>query len=81
MLYSEVSVTDNYLLLYELRREFEQQIDIRHSFGIGYQDDCSRFELIYERSERLNQELGPSESILFRFALATIGELGSRNFD
>lgn len=81
MLYSEVSVTDNYLLLYELRREFEQQIDIRHSFGIGYQDDCSRFELIYERTERLNQELGPSESILFRFALATIGELGSRNFD
>lgn len=81
LLYSEVNITDNYLLLYELRREFEQQIDIRHSFGIGYQDDCSRFELIYERTERLNQELGPSESILFRFALATIGELGTRNFD
>jgi LPS-assembly protein len=76
-----VNITDNYLFLYSLNREIEQKVDIEHAIGVAYQDDCSRFELVYERTERLGDELGPSDSILFRFSLKTIGQLGSSAFN
>ncbi|MGB3624420.1 MAG: LPS assembly protein LptD [Henriciella sp.] len=81
LLQSEVSVTDNYFLTYGLQRDIENNRDIRHSVGVGYQDDCSRFELIFERSEKVDRQLGPSDSILFRFGLRTLGGLASNNFD
>lgn len=80
-LLGEVNVTENILVLFELQREFEQDINIRQAFGFAFEDDCSRFELVYERQGTQNRELGPSESIVFRFGFKTIGELGSRNFD
>lgn len=81
MLTSEVDVTDNYFLLYGLQRDIQGNRDIRHSIGVGYEDDCSRFELVFERSEQVDRQLGPSDSILFKFALKTLGGLGSNNFD
>ena len=72
---------DNILVLFELQREFEQNLNIRQGIGLAYEDECSRFELVYERQGTTNRELGPSESIVFRFGFKTIGELGSRNFD
>jgi LPS-assembly protein len=81
ILTGEVNITDNYLFLYSLNREIEQKVDIEHAIGVAYQDDCSRFELVYERTERLGDELGPSDSILFRFSLKTIGQLGSSAFN
>ncbi|RIJ15660.1 LPS-assembly protein LptD [Henriciella mobilis] len=81
LLTSEVSVTDNYFLLYGLQRDIEGNRDIRHSLGVGYEDDCSRFELVFERSEQIDRQLGPSDSVLFRFALKSLGNVGSSNFD
>ncbi|WP_084418543.1 LPS-assembly protein LptD [Henriciella litoralis] len=81
ILQSEVEVTDNYFVIYNLSRDIEQNRDIRQSLGFGYQDDCSRFEILYERSEKRDRELGPSDSIVFRFALKTIGKFGSKDFD
>ncbi|HIG21463.1 LPS assembly protein LptD [Henriciella sp.] len=80
-LLGEVFVRDNILVLFELQREFEQNLNIRQGIGLAYEDECSRFELVYERQGTTNRELGPSESIVFRFGFKTIGELGSRNFD
>lgn len=81
LLQSELAVTENYLLLYGLQRDIENNRDIRHTVGIGYQDDCSRFELLFERSEKIDRQLGPSDSILFRFSLKTLGNFGSDTFD
>ncbi|MEQ9316617.1 MAG: hypothetical protein RLN72_12255, partial [Henriciella sp.] len=81
LLQSEVAVTDNYFVTYGLQRDVENNLDLRHSIVIGYQDDCSRFELIFERSEKIDRQLGPSDSILFRFGLKTLGGLASNNFD
>ncbi|MEQ8559301.1 MAG: LPS assembly protein LptD [Henriciella sp.] len=81
LLQSEITVTDNYFVLYGLQRDIEGNRDIRHSLGLGYQDDCSRFELIFERSEQIDRQLGPSDSILFRFSLKTLGQVGSNNFE
>ncbi|WP_370237497.1 MULTISPECIES: LPS-assembly protein LptD [Henriciella] len=81
ILQSEVSVTDNYFVTYGLQRDIESNRDIRHSIGVGYQDDCSRFELVFERSEQVDRQLGPSDSIMFRFGLKTLGDFGSNSFD
>ncbi|WP_158085611.1 LPS-assembly protein LptD [Henriciella aquimarina] len=81
LLNSEVKVTDNYFLIYGLRRDMEGKRDIRHEIGVGYTDDCSRFELIFQRSEQVDRTLGPSDSILFRFTLASLGNLGTDTFD
>ncbi|WP_300378434.1 LPS assembly protein LptD [Henriciella sp.] len=81
ILNSEVSVTDNYFVLYGLQRDIEGNRDISHSVGVGYEDDCSRFEIVFARSEQIDRQLGPSDSILFRFSLKSLGNIGSSNFD
>ena len=81
VLSSTVSVTDNYFLLYGLQRDIESNRDIRHSLGVGYEDDCSSFALIFERSEQIDRQLGPSDSILFKFSLKSLGSIGSNAFD
>ncbi len=81
VLTSELEITDNYFALYGLQRDIESNRDIKHSIGIGYQDDCSRFALIFERSELVDRQIGPSDSILFTFALKSLGDVGSSDFD
>ncbi|MEO0712968.1 MAG: LPS assembly protein LptD [Pseudomonadota bacterium] len=78
---SEVKVTDRYSLVYSRLRNIEDSFDARHTFGIAYEDDCSRFEIAYERSEFQDRTIGPSESIQFRFSLKTLGDFGSSEFD
>ncbi|MEO1641862.1 MAG: LPS assembly protein LptD [Pseudomonadota bacterium] len=77
----EVSLTDTYSLVYGRQRDISDGRDIRHTFGVAYEDDCSRFEIAYERSESIDRRLGPNDSIRFRFALKTLGEFGSRDTD
>ena len=55
--------------------------DIRQSLGFAYEDDCSRFEIAFERSEAIDRTLGPEDSIKFRFALKTLGGFGSNDVD
>lgn len=74
-------VTDQYSFTYARARDIEGNRDLRHSFGIAYEDDCSRFEIAYEQSERTDRTLGPEESIRFRFSLLTLGDFGSSDVD
>jgi LPS-assembly protein len=55
--------------------------NIRQSFGIAWTDECSRFEIAYERKEAVDRSIGPSESIQFRFFLLSLGTVGDRDFD
>ncbi|MEL6858401.1 MAG: LPS assembly protein LptD [Pseudomonadota bacterium] len=88
---AEFKVTDNYYFLYGLSRDISGRAnasgrtsdprDIRQTLGIAYEDDCSRFELAFERSEAIDRTLGPQDSIKFRFALKTLGDFGSDDTD
>ncbi len=88
---ADFKVTDNYYFLYGLSRDISGRVnsqgalsdprDISQSLGIAYEDDCSRFEISFERSEALDRTLGPTDSIKFRFALKTIGGLNSDDAD
>lgn len=77
----QFQLTERFNLSYARVRDIADNIDSRHQFGIGYQDGCALFELAYERSDNLDRELGPSESVTFRFSLLSLGELGSRDVD
>jgi LPS-assembly protein len=88
---ADFKLTDNYYFLYGLSRDISGRLDpfgdlssprdIRQSIGIAYEDDCSRFEIAFERSEAQDRQLGPEDSIKFRFALKTIGGFGDNNVD
>lgn len=88
---ADFKVTDNYYFLYGLSRDISGRVnsqgvlsdprDISQSIGVAYEDDCSRFEMLFERSEAIDRTLGPTDSIKFRFALKTLGGLGSNSVD
>lgn len=74
-------VTDNLSLVYSRLRDIEDGFDTKEGVGIRYTDGCSLFEIVYEQSDQRDRELGPRESVRFRFSLLTLGEFGSRDVD
>ena len=88
---ADFKMTDNYYFLYSLSRDISGRAningrtsdprDIRQSLGVAYEDDCSRFEIAFERSEANDRTIGPEDSIKFRFALKTLGGFGSNDVD
>lgn len=88
---ADVRVTDRYYLVYGLSRDISGRTnrsgtrtdprDIRQSLGVAYEDDCSRFEVVFERSEAVDRTLGPQDSLKFRFSLKTLGNFGSQDVD
>ncbi|MBW3559287.1 MAG: LPS assembly protein LptD [Proteobacteria bacterium] len=55
----------------------DEYIFRRRDAGVYYQDECLRFEVIYQRGER-DPRLGPDESIGVRLILATLGDTAVR---
>lgn len=80
-LQGEVQVTKQYSVVFGQLRDITDDINARQEFGLAYSDDCSRFELVYSRSELRDRTLGPSENIQFRFTLKSLGNFGSSEFD
>jgi LPS-assembly protein len=77
----EFRVTDRYSLLFGQLRDISDNLNVRRDYGIAYEDDCSRLELIYSRTELQDRTQGPSENIQIRFSLKTLGQFGSSDFD
>ncbi len=88
---TDFQLSDRFYFLYNLNRDISGRLDqrgdfngprdIRQSIGVAYEDDCSRFEVAFERSEAVDRTLGPSDSVKFRFSLKTLGDFGSRDVD
>lgn len=74
---ANLRLTRNYSLSYGQLTDLTEDRDLLRSLGIIYQDDCSRFEIVYTRSELIDRTIGSNDTIRFRFTLATIGEFGS----
>lgn len=77
---AEVRVTDNILLLYSQLRDVINSTDRSQAFGVAYEDECSRFELLFRRSEIFDGPIQPNNSIEFRFSLKNLGDFGSSEF-
>ena len=68
-------LTKNFYLNYKRHRNIEENTDANHSVGFAYEDNCSRFEISFERNELRDRTLGASDSIQFKFFLKTLGEM------
>ena len=77
----EFKISKRYSLIYGELRDIADDLDARKEIGIAYEDECSRLELVYARSELVDRTLGPSENIQIRFSLKTLGEFGGSEFD
>jgi len=77
----ELRVTKRYSVIFGQLRDIANNLNARKEIGIAYEDECSRLELVYARSELRDRTLGPSENIQVRFSLKTIGQFGSDKFD
>ena len=81
----QVQLTDEVFFVYGRQRDISGRFigserqsgrDLRHVFGLAYEDDCSRFEITFERSEAIDRTLGANDSLKFRFSLKTLGDFG-----
>ncbi len=77
---SELKITKNYSLLYSQRRNITASQNLSQVFGVAYEDECSRFELVFTRRENANAVLGSNDSIQFRFSLKNLGDFGTGDF-
>ncbi|WP_375209268.1 LPS-assembly protein LptD [Hyphomonas jannaschiana] len=77
----EFRITERYSFIYGQLRDIANNRNARKDFGIAYEDDCSRLELVYSRTELQDRTQGPSENIQIRFSLKTLGQFGSSDFD
>ncbi|MGH1420866.1 MAG: LPS-assembly protein LptD [Hyphomonas sp.] len=77
----ELKVTDRYSVIFGQLTDVTNNLNAKRELGVAYEDDCSRFELVYTRSEISDRTLGPSENFQFRFRLKTVGQFGSNEFD
>ena len=67
----------NYSVDYRQLRDFTAGDDLLQSIGLAYTDNCSRFEIIYQRRDTIDRTIGRENAVLFRFSLKTLGEFGT----
>lgn len=76
-LVSQTRLTEDWSLVYNLRRDLDQDVNRSQEIGFRYRDFCTDFEILYQRENVTVGNLGPSESIQFRVTLFTLGGIGS----
>lgn len=81
ILTGKFEMSDRWSIVYNRARDIDRGLDSNHGLGLQYHDDCSVFEVVYQQSDNRDRELGPSESVTFRFRLKSLGALGSRDVD
>lgn len=69
----EWRLTEHWSLSSEARYDLDRDVMRRQETGFIYRDECTQFEIVYERQDLGIDGLGPSESILARVTLFTLG--------
>ncbi len=67
-----------------ITRDLQTRIFPVAQFGIFYQDDCVRVDVVYTHDETYSTLIGSSDSVTFRLTLATLGTSvgpGTRPYD
>jgi LPS-assembly protein len=57
-------------------RDIENNVWRRQELGILYKDDCLDAAVVWVHEETFNRTLGPSDSVVLRLTLATLGDKG-----
>ena len=70
-----VQMTERWSAVARIIRDIDADLSRRQETGFLYRDDCTQFEIVYQREDLGIQRLGPSESIQVRITLFTLGSL------
>ena len=75
----EIALNDRWNFVTRVTRDLDLDVSRRQETGLLYRDECTQFEIVYERQDLGIARLGPSESIQFRVTLFTLGSLDPEN--
>jgi len=74
----EVMIAGNWGVTFAGVRDIESDVWRRQEFGALYRDDCLDLAVVWVHEETYNRSLGPSDSVILRLTLATLGDKGYR---
>ncbi|MDP1737723.1 MAG: LPS assembly protein LptD [Caulobacter sp.] len=74
----EVMISGNWGVTFAGVRDVEADVWRRQEFGPFYRDDCLDMAVVWVHEETYNRSLGPSDSVILRLTLATLGDKGYR---
>jgi LPS-assembly protein len=77
----EIYISKTWGLTFAAIRDLENKVWRTRELGLLYKDECTRLEIVYQREETFNRTLGPSDNVLIRLSLATLGDAGYRDYD
>ena len=77
----EIYLSKTWGLTFAAIRDLENKVWRTRELGLLYKDECTRLEIVYQREETFNRTLGPSDNVLIRLSLATLGDAGYRDYD
>ncbi|WP_203293468.1 LPS-assembly protein LptD [Maricaulis parjimensis] len=72
---ASLQLTSSWSLLTNNVLDLDAETTRRSQIGFMYEDECSQFEILYQREDTGIAALGPSESIQFRITLLTLGSV------
>ncbi|HRD46526.1 MAG TPA: LPS assembly protein LptD, partial [Caulobacter sp.] len=72
----EVMISGNWGVTFAGVRDVESDVWRRQEFGALYRDDCLDIAVVWVHEETYNRTLGPSDSVILRLTLATLGDKG-----
>ena len=74
----EIMIAGNWGVTFAGVRDVESDVWRRQEFGALYRDDCIDLAVVWVHEETYNRTLGPSDSVILRLTLATLGDKGYR---
>lgn len=69
----EINIRKNWGLSFAGSRDFTQNAWVIRDMGVFYHDDCIRVDVIYVREDVVIGRLGPTNQVMLRLTLATLG--------
>jgi len=74
----EVMISGNWGVTFAGVRDIESDVWRRQELGGLYRDDCLEIAVVWVHEETYNRSLGPTDSVVLRLTLATLGDKGYR---
>jgi LPS-assembly protein len=76
---ASMKITDYWSISGSSHWDLAENLALKHSAGLRYEDECLLFELVGTRSFFKDEDVEPSDSLLFRIKFKYLGEAGGRS--
>jgi LPS-assembly protein len=77
----QVLITKHWGVTGSTNYDIAAQVPVQEEFGLLYQDECTHWELVYQHDGTYDRTLHPSDKIILRLMLATLGGTGYQRPD